>query len=339
MRLRQKLLGYVLAFVVLFNVLLAILFVDKFQNLFFFITAVLSLNGVLIIVALRSMALITDPLENIIKTLELNIKGEKRSLDISSSGEFASLANNINRLLDMRESSDVNLKEAQEQITQAQRWVLLGRLASGVVHEINNPLDGVINCIHTMKTRPLTRKQTNRYLELVAEGLFRIETITKRLHGLSRENPLCLTPTDLNELVEKASFFVDYRMTRKRISLRCKFTSDLPLTNVDQGAILQVLVNICLNAIDSMSTDGVLSITTTFDEDWLKIRVADTGTGIAEDMLDKIFLPFFTTKKDGIGLGLPICQNIITQHRGVIDVESIVNKGTIFTIKLPACTK
>ena len=335
MELKRKISRYLLFYVVLFNLLMVVLFVTKLQNSLVFVGIIVFLDIILIILVLRSADLIINPLEKVIKTLESIIKGEKKRLEVNSPSEFSYLVNKINYLLDIHESSEDNLREAQEHIVRTQRWVLLGRLASGVVHEINNPLDGVINCIHTLRSKTLTKKQTGKYLELVAEGLFRIETITKRLLGLSRDHPLCLVAADINELVEKASFFVDYRMTRKRISLRCKFTSNLPLVKVDPGAILQVLVNIYLNAIESMPNGGVLSMTTTFDTAWVKILVADTGTGISEDKLDKIFLPFFTTKEEGIGLGLSICQSIIEQHKGEIEVESVTNKGTIFSIKLP----
>lgn len=326
---------YLVFYIILLNVLIAVLLMTQVRNALILIGLAVCLDVILVILALHSANLILHPLRKVVETLELNIKGEKKRLEVDGSSEFVQLVDKVNRLLDMRESSDHSLKEAQECITQTQRWILLGKLASGVVHEINNPLDGVINCIHTIRTRPLSKKQMSKYLELVAEGLFRIETITKRLLGLSRDNPLCLDTTDINDLAEKASFFVDYRMTQKRISLRCKFTSDLPLVKVDQGAILQVLVNLYLNAIESMTNGGVLSISTKFDNEWLKIMVADTGMGISEDERGRIFLPFFTTKEDGVGLGLPICQNIIAHHMGEIEVESIVNKGTIFTVKLP----
>lgn len=335
MKLKQKIFTHFIFYIVLFNLLMALLLMTKMQNLIVIISIIIFLNILLIILTLRSVNILITPLQKVIKMLESIIKGKKKRIEVNSPSEISSLVNKVNYLLDMHETAEKNLREAQEQINKTQRWVMLGRLASGVVHEINNPLDGVINCIHTLQVKPLAKKQTRKYLNLVAEGLFRIETITKRLLGLSRDRPLSLVSTNINELIEKALFFVDYRMTQKRISLRCKFTSNLPKIDIDHGAILQVLVNLCLNAIESMPKGGVLSIATTFDKVWLKIVVADTGVGVSADDLNKIFLPFFTTRKEGIGLGLSICLNIVEQHMGEIEVKSILNKGTVFTVKLP----
>lgn len=283
---------------------------------------------------------IVKPVSEMTKAAELIGEGDLNTkVSIGSKDEVGKLAYTFNLMATKLKKAKEDLENVQEQLIQTRKLAAIGHFASGVVHEINNPLDGIINCIHTLRSKPLTKKQARKYLGLVAEGLFRIETITKKLLGLSRDRPLSLVPTNINELIEKALFFVDYRMAQKRISLRCKFTSNLPLIDVDAGSVLQVLVNLCLNAIESMLDDGVLSITTTTDTTWLKILIADTGTGISKDNLNKIFLPFFTTKEEGIGLGLSICLNIVEQHMGEIEVKSILNKGTVFIVKLPSNLK
>lgn len=257
-------------------------------------------------------------------------------VSVNSKDEVGQLAQTFNLMATKLKKTKVDLESAQEQLLLIRKLAAIGHFTSGVVHEINNPLDGIINCIHTLKSGQLSKKEREKYLDLAQEGLFRIETLTRRLLGLTNDWPHSLVPININELIAKALFFVDYRMKLKRITTVLNFTSTLSIINIDPGTIQQVLVNLFLNAIDSMAEDGKLSITTEADSVWLKISVADTGKGIPEENLDKIFLPFFTTKiSSGIGLGLSICLNIIKQHRGEIEVKSKVNEGTIFMVKLP----
>lgn len=339
MRLNKKIILCFLAYTILLIIIIALLHIANMQSPAVIAGSIVLLTILLLFSVLHYSRVFATLLREVIEDVASIVQGKKKRLSMNSPEEIMSLVKQINTLIEMHETVEDHLRQAQEQISKTQRMALLGRLASGVVHEINNPLDGVINCIHTLRSKPLTKKQTRKYLNLVAEGLFRIETITKRLLGLSRDHPLTLVSTHINELVEKALFFIDYRMTQNRISLRCKFTSNLPSVNVDQGALLQVLVNLCLNAIESMPTGGVLSITTSVNSKWLRVAIADTGVGISRDNLSKIFIPFFTTKEEGRGLGLSICLNIIEQHLGEIEAKSIINKGTIFTIKLPLKSK
>jgi len=224
----------------------------------------------------------------------------------------------------------------QEQLDHTRHWVFLGKLASGLVHEINNPLDGVINIIRQLRSGRLTAEQQEKYFDLAEEELFRIESLARRLLGLAREHPIAPVPTDVNELVEKAWFFVNYRMSQKHVTLRRDLARRLPRVKLDPGGILQIIVNLYLNAADSMTDGGLLSVKTRAGARWVTIEVSDTGMGIPPENLRRIFLPFFTTKETkGAGLGLAICLSIVEQHGGRIDVRSAVNRGTSFTVRLP----
>lgn len=233
-------------------------------------------------------------------------------------------------------SSYKTTDRVREQLDRTHNWVFLGKLAAGLVHEINNPLDGVINCIRQLKSGRLSPEQQQKYFDLAEAELFRIESLSRRLLGLAREQQIAPEPTDINELIEKAWFFVDYRMSRKHITLRRHLARRLPRISVDPGGITQVLVNLFLNAGESMTNGGVLTVKSSVDRTWLNIAVTDTGVGIPKENLRRIFLPFFTTREEqGAGLGLAICLSIVEQHGGRIEVESAANRGTTFTVRLP----
>jgi signal transduction histidine kinase len=217
-----------------------------------------------------------------------------------------------------------------------QDWVVCAKLVTGLVHEINNPLDGVINCIRTVRSGKLDAKREKEYLALAEQELFRVTTLTKRLLGLARENPPALVDANLNELLEKSLFFVDYRRARSGVKLKRRLQKDLPIVQVDHPAILQIIVNLLQNAIESMTAGGTLTVTTEADAEWVRLSVSDTGRGIPAEDRARIFYPFFTTRHGtGTGLGLAISQSIAEQHQGGIVVQSEVGKGSVFTLRLP----
>jgi two-component system NtrC family sensor kinase len=224
----------------------------------------------------------------------------------------------------------------REGLEQTQHWVMVAKLVTGLVHEINNPLDGIINCIRTVRSGKLDPEREQEYLAMAEQELFRVTTLTKRLLGLARDNPPTLAAADLNEMVEKSLFFVDYRRTQSGVKLRRSLDSSLPAVKADQTSILQVIVNLLQNAIESMPDGGTLTVRTEADAEWVKFTLSDTGCGIPAGNLGRIFYPFFTTKPGtGTGLGLAISQSIAEQHQGGIAVRSEVGKGSTFTLRLP----
>ena len=236
----------------------------------------------------------------------------------------------------MAKQSKDSLDKLHEELQENQRWVLAGKLVAGLVHEINNPLDGIINCIRMVRSGKLGAEREKEYLAMAEQELFRVTSLTKRLLGLSRENALEFKRTDLNGMVEKALFFTDYRMTANRVTLKRSLAARPLNANLDQTSILQVIVNLLLNGIESMPEGGTLSVKTEADPEWVRVSIGDTGCGIPEENLGRVFQPFFSTKGgSGTGLGLAISLNIAEQHRGTITVESGVGKGSIFTLKLP----
>ena len=235
-------------------------------------------------------------------------------------------------------------KRMEQQMIQSEKMAAIGELAAGVAHEINNPLDGLLNCILRIRRDPLNERQTKEYLGLMEEALRRIETTVGQLLNFSRQRDLALTSVSLNEVVSEVVGLIAYSAEEKGIQIEKHFQKDLYLIRGDKHLLEQVVLNLALNAIGAMPDGGVLTFTTgeiEFDALLGKavafIQVADTGIGIPKSVQDRIFDPFYTTKitEKGTGLGLSVSNRIVRQHEGVIEFDSEVEQGSVFTVKLP----
>ena len=235
-------------------------------------------------------------------------------------------------------------KRMEQQMIQSEKMAAIGELAAGVAHEINNPLDGLLNCILRIRRDPLNERQTKEYLALMEEALRRIETTVGQLLNFSRQRDLALTSVSLNEVVSEVVGLIAYSAEEKGIQIEKHFQKDLDLIRGDKHLLEQVVLNLALNAIGAMPDGGVLTFTTgeiEFDALLGKaaafIQVADTGIGIPKSVQDRIFDPFYTTKitEKGTGLGLSVSNRIVRQHEGVIEFDSEVEQGSVFTVKLP----
>ena len=225
--------------------------------------------------------------------------------------------------------------------------ISLGRLAASVVHEINNPLAGVLNyarlMLKIMKRGPLTgdyQEKFSRYLNLMENETNRCSQIVSNLLAFSRKSELDFTDVTINELVEKCLMLSGHKLRLSNISVERTFQEGLPVIRGDYNQIQQCIINLIFNSIDAMPEGGKLSVTTSYSptDRSVLIRVIDTGCGISKEDLPHIFEPFFTTKREGqgLGLGLSMVDGIVERHKGNIDVISEVGKGTTFTLKLPA---
>ena len=235
-------------------------------------------------------------------------------------------------------------KRMEQQMIQSEKMAAIGELAAGVAHEINNPLDGLLNCILRIRRDPLNERQTKEYLGLMEEALRRIETTVGQLLNFSRQRDLALTSVSLNEVVSEVIGLIAYSAEEKGIQIEKHFQKDLDLIRGDKHLLEQVVLNLVLNAIGAMPDGGALAFTTgeiEFDALLGKaaafIQVADTGIGIPKSVQDRIFDPFYTTKitEKGTGLGLSVSNRIVRQHEGVIEFDSEVEQGSVFTVKLP----
>ena len=235
-------------------------------------------------------------------------------------------------------------KRMEQQMIQSEKMAAIGELAAGVAHEINNPLDGLLNCILRIKRDPQNERQTKEYLDLMEEALRRIETTVGQLLNFSRQRELALTAVSLNEVVTEVAGLITYSADEKGIRIEKYFQKGLDLIRGDKHLLEQVVLNLALNSIAAMPDGGVLTFKTgkiEFDALLGKavafVQVKDTGIGIPKSVRDRIFDPFYTTKitEKGTGLGLSVSNRIVGQHEGVIEFDSEVKQGSVFTVKLP----
>ena len=233
------------------------------------------------------------------------------------------------------------LKMAQEQLMQSEKMAAIGQFVAGLAHEINNPLDGIQNCIRTVLNEPEDRNQTEQFLNLSLEGLFKIELMVKQLLDFGRPKSFESEKVDANEILERIISLTQLKVRNRKINLVKNFEENLPKITGDNHHLEQVFVNLILNALDAIEDEGKLSLSTYYKENKVFIEIEDSGCGIPEENKHKVFEPFFTTKQknNGTGLGLYLSYNVITRLGGKIHLESKEGEGTKFVIVLPAETE
>jgi two-component system NtrC family sensor kinase len=220
----------------------------------------------------------------------------------------------------------------------------VGRLAAGVAHEINNPLTGVLTFTHLLIRRKDLPEDVRADLQTVARETERVRKIVKGLLDFARQSRLEPEPTDVNKLVADTLALAENQALLKGLALHFTPGEGLPIRTLDRNQLQSALLNIVINAIDATEPGGRIVIATRISVanppgggKGLAIEVADTGSGIAPENMDRLFDPFFTTKEvgRGTGLGLSVSLGIIERHGGTIRVESEVGRGSTFTIWLP----
>ncbi len=231
-------------------------------------------------------------------------------------------------------------KKMEQQLIRTERLAAIGELAAEVAHEINNPLGGLQNFVKMIEKEPGNIPQTKEFINLIQEGLKRIEVIVKRLTTFSKPYVLRMSKYNLNDIIKESLIFMEHRIENENISLQKRFTPNLPPVYVDVDNVSQVIINLLANAFDSMPNGGKLLIESQLckeHESCVQFLITDTGYGIKKDEVDKIFDPFFSTKGNGkgIGLGLAISKRIMEDHGGNIRVASSSGKGTTFAVCFP----
>ena len=250
------------------------------------------------------------------------------------SGEVGQIATAINKMA----SSLAEKEKLEEELRRSERLAALGRLVTGVAHELRNPI-GVIKTTmqileSDLKTVPGTEIFLNEPVKIIYEQINRQNRVIQELLDFGRPSKQIIQSASINSLLEKILTFTSPMLREHNIKLVTNFEPELPAVMVDAERIKQVFVNLLLNGIQAMPGSGTLTIRTYNIEDWVCIDFIDTGQGISPNEIGSIFDPFFTTKEYGTGLGLSISHQIIKAHGGVINVESTEGIGTIFTVKL-----
>lgn len=236
--------------------------------------------------------------------------------------------------------------EANRAIGRAEKLAAVGRLAAGVVHEINNPLATISACAEALESRVKEgvfdsseeAGDLREYLGLIRSEAFRCKTITNGLLDFSRTRAHGRVPVDVTELINSTARLVVHQKRGDDVEIRVEAEENLASVLGDEGQLQQAVIALATNAIDAMPNGGCLTLCARNENTRVVIEVSDTGVGISSENLSKIFDPFFTTKElgRGTGLGLAVCYGIVTEHGGRLDVQSILGAGTTFTISLPA---
>jgi len=235
--------------------------------------------------------------------------------------------------------SRLDLISAQDQIYHAERLAAIGRLASGIAHELNNPINGVRNCIYAIRHDPENREKNLAYLQMMDEGMEQAASVITKLLSFARKQQPVRAPVAMNVVIRTVARMLSFDLEGKDITLELGLQEDLPEVTGDSQLLQEVMMNLLLNSIDAVGRHGTIRVSTrAADEARVDIEVCDRGKGIAETDLPHIFEPFFTTKGtgEGTGLGLSISLGIVQAHGGSIEVTSRSDLGTTFTVALPA---
>jgi len=329
--------------------------------------------GAMLIVAVLSFVFVWQVVDKPIKALKSGTehlsKGELGyQIEVRSQDEVGNLAQSFNSmslqlraaneeivtwtktLEDRVEQKTNELKRAHDHVLHVEKMASIGKMAAVVAHEVNNPLSGILTYAKLLQKWVASgrvehdkQEEAMQCLDLIASESRRCGDLIKNLLSLSRTAPMNVQPTNLRAVIDRCLLLVRHQLELVGIEWQLNLAEDLPSVLCDPAQMEQVLLALIMNAIDAMPRGGNLWIDTRLsnDETEIKIQVRDDGAGIAPDLLAQIFEPFWTTKETGrgVGLGLAISRGIVERHKGHIEVESELGRGTTFTITLPAQSK
>jgi len=266
---------------------------------------------------------------------DLSVRMEPRFPD-----EIGSLMHSFNSMVDTLEEARQQLEVCHfQQMERADRLASVGEMATGIAHEVKNPLAGISGAVSVLADDFGADDPRREIISQVLEQIRRLDKTSNDLLHFGKPGVPEFSYADVNELVNKTLFFAGQHSEARKVHRIKELTRDLPPVWVDEKQVQQVLLNITLNAIQAMGEEGTLTVqterVTERGKDWVKVTISDTGKGIPADELEKIFVPFFTTKTQGTGLGLPICRRLVEQQGGRIHVESRVGIGTSFEVLFP----
>jgi two-component system NtrC family sensor kinase len=230
--------------------------------------------------------------------------------------------------------------EARERVSQTEKLAAVGRLAAGIMHEINNPLATIAACAESMTLDVASLEGAPEYLKIIESEVQRCKHIIGGLLDFSRPQPLQRQSLDVNGVAERALFLLKHHARFKQLKVEADLALNLPMVYASSEQLIQVLIALLMNAADAMTQHGRVIVRTRTDTETARtvtIEVQDEGTGIPRSQMARIFEPFYTTKEQGrgTGLGLAICYGIVAEHDGRIEVESEPGRGSTFRIVLP----
>jgi signal transduction histidine kinase len=250
--------------------------------------------------------------------------------------EIGDLGRNFNQMVvQLRESRAEIERLHRTQMSRAEHLATLGEMATGLAHEIRNPLAGIAGVIEIIGRDLPSTSPARAVVKDVRQEIARINHIVTDLLQTARPHPPTVRKSDLNITVEHAVMLGRQQAMAKSVEIELHKDSTLPEVEHDGDQIHQVLLNLLLNSLQAIDSNGKITVTVKPQGSMAVVEVSDNGRGIAPDHLPNIFRPFYTTKGDGTGLGLSLARRIVEDHHGRIDVSSALGKGTTFAVVLP----
>jgi signal transduction histidine kinase len=252
--------------------------------------------------------------------------------------EVAELADVFNRMMDELVASREREEQQRAQLAHTEKMAAVGTLAAGVAHEVNNPLAGVLASIENLRDNPDDNDMRDRYLQLIADGLRRIERTVANLLNFARTREIKLEPTSINHNLKHVVELVAYQLRAGSVEVEWDLDSNPAVVEADHFQMEQLFLNLVLNALDAMREGGTLYLRTRVRGGKVIAEVRDTGHGIPAEIRDRVFDPFFTTREvgEGTGLGLAVSGSIVAAHGGKVELETSVGRGTTFRIIMAA---
>ena len=298
-----------------------------------------------IVINIKLATSIATPIRTLEKISRKIAEGDfSEHIEVKGKDELSSLETAFNQMEDRLknalwslEHTIEKLREKQAQLVEAEKLALVGKLAAGIAHEINNPLTSVLTFSNLMLEQCPPSDPRHEKLKLMARETNRARTIVRQLLNFGRETVIKPEKININQPITEIADSLAAQDAFKGIELQMKLGAGLPEVDADPAQIGQVVMNILLNAIHSITPPGRIEVVTRKAENSVEIVFQDTGAGIPEENIHKIFDPFFTTKdaSKGTGLGLAVSYGIIKKHGGEIEITSTVGKGSIFIVRLP----
>jgi len=279
------------------------------------------------------ISMLTQAFNNMLESIEYHEKElEKKNAE---NLKLLDKMKRFNEVLELRiEEATREIREKQEELIRAEKLAIIGEMASGIAHEIRNPLSGIAIALELMKNESSNPEHRQTISEILKE-LNRLERIIKELFQLGHPKSLNVIECDPNEIVETALNLVSLKAKEKGITIEKRLECREKF-QVDPEQIEQVVINLLINGIDAINGSfGKLTVETGSSNGNVRIIVSDTGCGLSPEIKEKIFQPFYSTKKSGTGLGLSISRRIVETHKGSILIASEEGRGSTFTVEIP----
>jgi signal transduction histidine kinase len=304
------------------------------------VTAVLVLIAVTLIYSVL-VRKITQPLKDLsTATMRVGERDFRPQIEVTSQDEVGDLASSFNSMLERLEANEREIERLHKtEMERADRLATIGGLASGVAHEIRNPLAGISGAMRVLKKEECLTANRKELLDEVLRQIERMDKLTRDLLDYSRRSSVKLKPSNMNEVLDSALYLTPFGRESSGIAIRKEYDSGLPDVRVDSRQVQQVFLNILINSIQATGDDGEITIKTGLRNEsgqrWVVVEISDNGVGMSAATLNNAVRPFFTTKQEGTGLGLSIAQQIMRSHQGKMEIESKLGQGTMFSLLFP----